>query len=233
MPEYVSPELAKDDFFAASKGKAIIDCMMNLPLLFWASEVTGHPFYKSIAIAHADTTIKYFVRGDNSVCHGFLFDTETGEPLGESNSCGYADGSSWARGTSWAVYGFAIGYAYTKKREYLNTAVKIFEKFIEDCKGEMPVWDFGLPETETPNKDTSATAIMLCAASEILKYTDNERIRDFEKRYGEMIMKYIDLDLNNNGLLKEQNGKKVYASYGDYFLTEYLCVKYKNAERIW
>ena len=54
-------ELAKDHFFTESAGLAIIDCMMNLPILFWASEVTGHPFYKRIAMMHADTTMKYFI----------------------------------------------------------------------------------------------------------------------------------------------------------------------------
>lgn len=233
IPEYALPEFANDGFFVTGKGKAIIDCMMNIPLLFWASEVTGHPFYKNIAVAHADTTLKYFVRSDDSVCHGFLFDTETGEPKGESNSCGYANGSWWARGTSWAVYGFAVSYAYTKKEKYLDIAVRIFEKFIEKCNGEMPVWDFRLPKTEEHNIDTSAAAIMLCAALEILKYTDNKNICDFEEKYGEMIMAYIDLDLHNNGLLKEQNGRHVYTSYGDYFLTEYICRKYKNMENIW
>ena len=84
-PEYVDSGLAKDHFFTESKGLAIIDCMMNLPLLFWASEVTGHPFYKRIAMMHADTTMKYFIRDDYSVKHAFRFSESTGEPLGETN----------------------------------------------------------------------------------------------------------------------------------------------------
>ena len=72
-PDYVDSELAKDHFFTESEGLAIIDCMMNLPLLFWASKVTGHVFYRRIAQMHADTTLKYFIRKDYSVCHAYRF----------------------------------------------------------------------------------------------------------------------------------------------------------------
>lgn len=233
IPDYVLPKLAEDVFFKSGNGRAIIDCMMNIPLLFWASKTTGHPFYQNIAAANADTVLKYFVREDYSVCHAFLFDTETGEIKEESNSCGYANGSHWARGTSWAVYGFAIAYSYTKKEKYLNASVRLFEKFIDECNGEMPIWDFRLPKTEEQNIDTSAVAVMLCASVEILKHTKNAKIADFAEKYDKMIMEYADFDMHNNGLLREQNGRHVYTAFGDYYFTEYLCIKYKNMERIW
>ncbi len=234
IPDYVDAKLAKDVFFADSKGRMIVDCMMNLPLLFWASEVTGHPYYKNIAEAHAQTTIKHFIREDNSICHAVMFDVNTGELLKEANSCGYANGSHWARGTAWAVYGFAIAYAYTNKKCYLDASVKLFEKFIEECDGKMPVWDFRLPDFEEPNIDTSAVAIMLCASIEILKHTNNEKIKSFADDFETKIIDYVDFDLGHNGLLKEQNGTKKYTPYGDYFLTEYFCMKYnKDFERIW
>lgn len=233
IPDYVGDELREDVFFKSSKGRVIMDCMMNLPLLFWASETTGHPFYKNIAKSHADTVLKYFVREDYSVCHAFLFDSETGDILEEANSCGYANGSHWARGTAWAVYGFIIAYSYTKEQKYLNASVKLFEKFIQESDGKMPVWDFRLPENEPQNIDTSAVAIMLCAALEISKHIKNTNIETFVKKYEALIMDYVDLDLNNNGILKEQNGRKLYTSYGDYYLVEYLCTKYKNTDRIW
>lgn len=233
IPEYVSEELKEDVFFKSSKGRVIVDSMMNLPLLFWASEVTGHPFYENIAKSHADTILNYFVREDDSVCHAFLFDTDTGEILEEANSCGYANGSHWARGTAWAVYGFAIAYDYTKEEKYLNTSVKLFEKFIAECDGKMPVWDFRLPKNEPQNIDTSAVAVMLCASLEIKKHTKNPTIEAFAEQFESMIMDYVDLDSGNNGLLKEQNGRKHYTSYGDYYLVEYLCRKYKGMENIW
>lgn len=233
IPEYVSDELAKDGFFTEGKGRAIIDCMMNLPLLLWAGEVTGHPYYTRIAECHADTTLKYFIRRDYSVCHAFLFDEENGTALREDNNCGYGIGSHWARGTAWAAYGFALIYSYIKKSEYLDAAQNICLKFIEECKGDLPVWDFRLPETEEKSLDTSAAAIMMCAAHEILKYTDNKRIEEFVSETEKKIIPYIDLNMDNNGLLKEQNGRHTYASYGDYFITEYLCMKYINGKNIW
>ncbi len=233
VPDYVSEKIRNNIFFTDSKGMAIIDCMMNLPLLFWAGEVTGHQYYKKIAECHADTTLKYFVRDDYSVCHAYRFDPETGEALREDNDCGYSVGSHWARGTAWAVYGFTIAYSYTKKEEYLNTAINLLKKFIEECGDEMPVWDFRLPESEEPNIDTSAIAVMLCAVRLISKFVSNEKIERFEDVFSKKILDYVDLSLDNNGILREQNGRRHYTSYGDYFLVEYLCLKYKDMKTIW
>lgn len=234
IPEYVSEELRENVFFnPENRGRVIVDCMMNLPLLFWATKVTGHPYYKDIAVSHAETVLKYFIREDDSLCHAFVFDTETGDVITESNSCGFSNGSHWARGTGWAVYGFAIAYSYTGDKRYLDTSIRLFEKFITECGDSVPVWDFRLPETEAPNVDTSASAIMLCAAVTILQFTNHEGIRKFMETQEPLMLEYIDLDMSNNGLLKEQNGRRVYASYGDYYLMEYLCMKYKGMERIW
>ena len=190
IPEYVNKELAKDHFFTESEGLAIIDCMMNLPLLFFASEQTGHPFYKRIAIMHADTTMKYFIRDDYSVVHAYRFCEETGKPLGEANYCGYANGSHWARGTSWAIYGFSIAYNYTHKTEYLDTAMAILEKFMFECEGKIPEWDFRLPDFAEKNIDTSAAAVVICAILEIEKHKTNEKLQKYKsnKKYFAILM---------------------------------------------
>lgn len=219
-PEYVDPELAKDHFFTESAGLAIVDCMMNLPILFWASEVTGHPFYKRIAMMHADTTMKYFIREDYSVMHAYRFSEETGEPLGEANYCGYANGSHWARGTAWAIYGFAIAYNYTGKTEYLNTSMKLLQKFIGECRGDIPIWDFRLPEDEEKMVDTSATAIVLCGILEIEKHNTYKFLQKYKKVLRDALEKYIDYDEDVMGILKEQNGVHHYTSYGDYYMIE-------------
>jgi len=233
VPDYVSEDLRDNVFFAAGKGRAIIDCMMNIPLLFWASEETGIPYYKRIASCYADTVMKYIVRDDNSVCHAYIFDPETGEALREAYSCGYGIGSHWARGTAWAVYGFAIAYAYTKDKKYLDVSVSLLEKFIDECGDELPVWDFRIPESAEQAVDTSAVAIVLCAINEISKHTQNQKILNFETKFAEKILDYIDLDMDKNGILKECNGKHTYTSFGDYFITEYFATKVLNAERIW
>jgi len=220
IPEYVDEELAKNGFFTESKGLAIIDCMMNIPLLFWASKVTGHIFYKRIAIEHANTTMKYFLRDDYSVCHAYRFSEETGEPLGEANDCGYANGSHWARGTAWAVYGFAIAYNYTGKTEYLDVVHKLLDKFMRECNREIPVWDFRLPDFEEKAVDTSAAAIILCGIMEIEKHKTSERLRGYKKKLKDSLEAYINYDENVMGILREQDGTHVYASFGDYFMVE-------------
>lgn len=231
-PEYVDSELAKDHFFTESKGLAIVDCMMNLPILFWASEVTGHPFYKRIAIEHANTTMKYFVRNDYSIMHAYRFSEETGEAIGEANYCGYSNGSHWARGTSWAIYGYAIAYNYTKKPEYMDMSIALLDKFMTECKGKMPVWDFRLPESEEKSIDTSAAAVVLCAIMEIEKHKTNPHLQAYKKELRRNLEEYINYDENIMGILKEQNGRHVYTSFGDYYIIE-SYMKEESDTKVW
>lgn len=109
--------------------------MMNLSLLFWASEVTGNPFYREVAVRHSDTVMKYFVREDGTVYHAYRFDPKSGRALGGENYCGYGKESSWARGASWAIYGFADCYIHTGDEKYLDSSERICEKFIDSVEG--------------------------------------------------------------------------------------------------
>lgn len=86
IPAYIDDQLRKDNFFANSRGLAIIDCMMNIPLLFWAGQETQDPFFTQVAVAHADTTLRHFIRPDGSVCHAWRFDPDTGESVGNSTT---------------------------------------------------------------------------------------------------------------------------------------------------
>ncbi|MBP3361521.1 MAG: glycoside hydrolase family 88 protein [Clostridia bacterium] len=225
--DYISAEDAENHFFTQSKGLAIIDCLMNLPLLFFASEQTGNNFYKSIAVKHADTVLKYFIRDDYSVYHSFRFD-ECGNPAGGCNYCGYSDESFWARGTTWAIYGFAIAYGYTGKERYLDAAVRLGQKFIENLDEDgIPAWDFRMPDDEPKNADSSAAAIAVCGFMQILKYKDVPQLR----KYVDIILntlsdkKYTNFDVYCPGLLKNQNGQNTYTIYGDYFYMEALYRK--------
>ena len=105
-----------------TRGWAIIDSMLNISLLYWASEETKDPRFRKIAMMHADTTKAHFVRPDGSVKHIVEFDPETGEAVRSYGGQGYKEGSSWTRGQGWAVYGFVISYLHTGKQEYLDTA---------------------------------------------------------------------------------------------------------------
>lgn len=224
-------------------GLMIADCMMNLPLLFWANKETKHIFYKHVAMAHADTTMKYLVRDDYSVCHAYKFERDTGVPEGERNDCGYAVGSAWARGTAWTIYGFAIAYSYTKKNEYLDTAMKIADFFISNLKDDViPVWDFRLDEKAPKLVDTSAASITACGLLEIAKYEKGNKYDYFEtaKKMVERLSdsQFCTLDDNDEkveGILKLAQGglSQVMAMWGDYFYVEALMRLENCNEMYW
>ncbi len=103
-------------------GWMIIDCLMNIPMLFWASETTKDPRYAQIALDHAKTAQQYIARGDGSSNHIVRFDPATGEFVDAPGGQGYGVGSAWSRGQSWALYGFALAYRHTVDESFLTTA---------------------------------------------------------------------------------------------------------------
>lgn len=152
-----------------TRGWAIIDCMFNIPLLYWATEETGDPRFKQIAMRHADTVMKTFVRPDGSVNHIVEFDPFNGGVVRTYGGQGYEDGSSWSRGQTWGLYGFMMSYIHTGKEEYLNTAKLIAHYFIANIPddGIIPV-DFRQSK-EPAYEDSTAAAIAACGLIEISK----------------------------------------------------------------
>lgn len=161
-----------DEGDGSRAGWAIIDCMMNLPLLYWAYEEIHDPRFLQIAKAHADMAMKTFVREDGSVNHIVVFDPATGEVLESLGGQGYGEGSSWTRGQAWALYGFVLSYLHTRKAEYLNTAKKAAHYFIANIpeSGLIPV-DFCQP-ADCTWEDGTAAAIAACGLLEIEKCVD-------------------------------------------------------------
>ena len=151
------------------RGWAIIDCMMNLPLLYWASDVTGDPRFRQIAAAHADTAQQCFVRDDGSVNHIVEFDPFSGEMVRTYGGQGYGVGSSWTRGQSWGLYGFVLSYLHTKDEKYLDTSRRIAHYFISNIpeNGLIPV-DFRQP-AECVWEDSTAAAIAACGLLELAR----------------------------------------------------------------
>ena len=151
------------------EGWAIVDCMMNLPLLYWATEETGDPRYRQIAMRHADTTMAQFVRPDGSCNHIVIFDPETGDFLDNPGGQGYESGSSWSRGQSWALYGFVLSFLHTGKREYLDTAKRIANYFISQITDDwMPRCDFRQP-AEPLLRDNVAGNVAACGLLELAR----------------------------------------------------------------
>jgi unsaturated chondroitin disaccharide hydrolase len=152
-------------------GRIIIDCMMNLPLLYWASEQTGEPRYYNAAVAHADKSRKFLVRGDGSSYHTFIIDQKTGDSTGGATHQGYCNGSTWTRGQAWGIYGFALSYKYTKNPLYLETAKQMALYFIERLPEDaVAYWDFDVPVETGTKRDSSASAIAACGILEILEH---------------------------------------------------------------
>jgi unsaturated chondroitin disaccharide hydrolase len=159
-----------------TRGWAIIDCMFNIPLLYWASEESKDPRFKQIAMIHADTVIDAFIRPDGSVKHIVEFDPFNGGIVRDYGGQGYCEGSSWTRGQTWALYGFMMSYIHTDKEEYLNTAKRVANYFIANIPedGIIPV-DFRQPK-EPALEDSTAAAIAACGLIEIAKH-----VGDLEK----------------------------------------------------
>lgn len=164
----------------------IIDNMMNLELLFFASKITGDTMYKHIAIKHAEKTMENHVRSDFSSYHVVDYDTITGKAIHKETNQGFAHNSTWTRGQAWGVYGFTMTYRETKDKRFLNTAMKMADFFIHHKNlpsDKIPNWDFNVneagyasPATAQSNqlnyipRDASAAAILASALLELSNY---------------------------------------------------------------
>ncbi len=211
-------------------GRAIIDCMMNLPLLYWAGEELHDPRFYHIAKMHADTAIKNFIREDGSAKHIIEFDAETGEYLHSVGGQGYGHGSSWTRGQAWAVYGFMLSYIHTKEERYLATAKKVADYFIANIPDSklIPV-DFRQPETPA-YEDSTAAAIASCGLLELAKYVPETEKAKYEEAALEMLKALADKrcnwDENVDNLVEKCTAAYHDADhefsiiYGDYYFIE-------------
>ena len=181
-----------------TRGWAIIDCMLNLSLLYWASEETGDPRFRHIAMLHADTAQKYFVRPDGSVNHIIEFNPETGEFVRAYGGQGYTEVSSWTRGQGWGVYGFMISYIHTGKQEYFDTAKRIAHYIMANIpdSGIIPV-DFRQPK-EPAWEDSCAACVIANGLIEIAKHVP-ELEKDMYIRAAVKILKAIDKTRANWG----------------------------------
>lgn len=215
----------------SNAGKTIIDCMMNLPLLYWASGEVKNDSLKYIAMAHADTVIKHFMRPDGSSKHIVCFDEKTGEYIKEEGGQGFSEGSSWTRGQGWCIYGMAQSYSWTKQKRYLEAAQKCARNFIEQAEktGYKIPCDFCQPEGEELY-DSSAAAIAACGMIEIYKETEDEQYLNAAIKLVEACDKYFCTwnDAENEALMdfgcvRYDEHKHIALIYGDYYFFHAVC----------
>lgn len=155
----------------------IIDNMMNLEMLMWASKNSDNPEFAQIAKSHADVTMKHHFRSDNSCYHVVSYDTISGQPEKKNTCQGYSHESSWARGQGWALYGYTMMYRETKQDKYLEQAVNV-ARFIMNHprlpEDKIPYWDFDAPNIPNELRDASAGAVIASALIELSQFTDGE-----------------------------------------------------------
>jgi unsaturated chondroitin disaccharide hydrolase len=154
----------------AQRGRMIVDCLMNLPLLYWATQVTGDNVYYDIAYTHAQQTAQYLVREDTSTFHTFYMDVETGAPKYGKTAQGYADDSCWARGQAWAIYGFPLSYRYTRDWQFMELSQKLANYFLNRLPMDgICYWDLSFTAGDE-ERDSSAAAIAACGLLELARY---------------------------------------------------------------
>lgn len=225
-----------NSFKGGFKYPVIIDNMMNLELLFWASRETGDQTFHDIAIIHADNTIKNHFRSDYSSYHVICYD-ENGKVLVKKQHQGYQDESTWSRGHAWAIYGYVTMYRETKDKKYLDFAQKITDFYLNHPNlptDKIPYWDFSAPNIPNEERDASAGAITASALLELSTYSGAKG-----KRYYADAVKMLEslsspayraaLGENNNFLIKHCVGAKGLNSeidvplvYADYYYLEGL-----------
>ena len=168
----------------------IIDNMLNLELLFWASNHGGGSAYKDIAIKHAETTMKNHFRNDGTSWHVIEYDSISGEVLNRHTKQGYADDSRWSRGQAWGIYGYTLMYRETEDKKFLDFAQKITDKYLELLPEDyVPHWDFDIDTTQDDDRDASAGAVVASALLELSTYVSDE---NDQKRYYDAAIKMLE-----------------------------------------
>lgn len=219
-----------------TKGWAIIDCIMNIPLLYWASDITGDERFKYIAVNHADKVLENFIRPDGSVNHIVHFNPENGDFIESLAGQGYCVGSSWSRGQSWAIAGFPQSYAVTKDIRYLDAAKRVANYFITACADDpVPRTDFRQP-TDVTAYDSSAGAIAATGLIDIAKFCEGAE-REMYLNAAVRLLKALDERccswddeedeaLLNYGMSAFNTGHQALI-FGDYYFLEAI-LKLKN-----
>ena len=207
----------------------IIDCLINLPLLYRVSEWLGDDKYREIAKKHFDTASKYVVRDDFSTNHTYYFNIEDGSPIKGVTVQGYADDSMWARGQAWAIYGMALNYRYLKDERILKIYDGVTKAYIEHLpKDNVPFWDMVFTDGDDQPRDTSSAAIAVCGILEMEKYHHNEAfLRKAEEILESLLTNYTTEKLSySNGFLTDSmfnrnaGHKPECSTWGDYYVME-------------
>ncbi len=226
------------------RGRMIIDCNLNIPLLYFADQFSKDDSYYEMAYNHAKTASQYIIRADASTFHTFHMDTITGKPRFGSTHQGYSDDSCWARGQAWGIMGFPISYSYTKDKEFLEKAKCLANYFLNRLPKDFVCnWDL-IFTADDGQRDTSAAAIAAIGLLELSNaLPKGDKDKELYKNACLAIAKSLSekyLGTNLEGILKSgvyfyhgNLGIEEYLIFGDYFFVELLMRLYKDWNPYW
>ncbi|WP_394827331.1 glycoside hydrolase family 88 protein [Pendulispora albinea] len=225
---------------ANNAGRVIIDTMMNLDLLAFATEQTNDPIYLDIATEHAKTAQRVFLRPDGSTPHVYDFNPTTGAPIGPNTVQGYSPTSCWSRGQAWGIYGFTTMYRRTGDPQFLVTAIKLADFALAALTPDnVPVWDYLAPQAPNDIKDASAGVVMACGLLDVSNVSQRPAYRAAAIR---ILTAIAQTCLTTQSTRAEaivarctrnrpaEDGIEVSVPYGDYYLLEGILRILKPAE---
>lgn len=216
--------------------RLIIDCLMNINLLYWAAEETGDEEFRRKGFAHFNTTMRNVIREDGSSFQNFYFDQATGAPIGGGTKQGLSATSCWSRGQAWGVAGVPFTYAYMKNDEIIEKYYKIADYFLNNLPTDkVAYWDLDFTDGDEP-RDTSAAAIAVCGLHEACRTMplSDEKKAEYKKAADAIMESLLDNYRTDDGDGKEgvvKSGTYYYAGnlgidecciFGDYFYMEAL-----------
>lgn len=221
----------------------IIDNMMNLELLEWASQNGGSPYFAEIATKHSNTTMKNHFRPDYSSYHVIDYDTTTGKVLQKKTFQGLSDSSAWSRGQGWGLYGYTMMYRFTKNKTYLDQAKHIAAFILNNPtlpSDKIPYWDFSDPKIPNVPRDASAGALMASALLELGQYSSGKEKKKYVDNAVQMLKSLASpayrapygsnggfLLMHSTGALPLKSEIDVPLIYADYYFLEALK-RYKD-----
>ena len=225
----------------------IIDNMMNLELLFWASSQTGDQLYYNVAVKHARKTLKNHFRADNSSYHVVDYDTITGAVIKKNTHQGFSDSSAWSRGQAWGLYGYSMCYRETGIVSFLYQAEKIADFILHHPNlptDKIPYWDYDAPANPSRPRDASAAAITASALYELARFIPQKKefyVQSADQILKSLITNYLSKSGENKGfILSHSTGSfpfnsevDVPISYADYYFLEALSrqAKFNNLNK--
>jgi hypothetical protein len=224
--------------------RVIIDNMMNLELLMWATQVSGDSSFYKIAVTHANTTMKNHFRPDYSSYHVVVYNPQTGAIMRKQTAQGASDASAWARGQSWGLYGYTMMYRFTKDKRYLNQARHIASFILHHPHlpaDKIPYWDYDAPGIPNAQRDASSGSILASALIELSKYSSRSQAKEYINVASTILRSLSSPDYKaklgtNGGFILEHSvanmnrGTQVNVPlpYADYYYVEAL-LRYKNS----